>query len=584
MSTLTQLICHHFGGIRQKNAVFSEEIITAKDVQNVELYYTGINNGVGLRTVKGNTSINDELVGEQRVVEIFESTQQGQKFFFVYAEGGEAGHEKGTLYELNKLTKRLSVIKDNLSVTGAAQGTDVTQGWSDLFFFTNGAEMFTVEKGIVSADTIVDMTPQDPDGRNVLGLGCAVFANRLFIFNGNILWYSVQENIYDFATTDAEWETSAGYIELLKNITAIHPYLGTLAIFYRDSSCLLNVENGTFAISEESPAGCAGINSLVFHDTNLYFYDDTKKAVFSFQQVISGQKTLGENIAIDIQDILLDIDETRLNEIKTLSVFLEGRNEIWWLLPMNESYDKPKTIYAYVYDTHTIYADSSTNPTTLYNVDGTDYTGMDWTISSGTVKYGENDAIYTENSNKEIIEQKAASIVIIYDYLKGEWIKRKCQKINAITIFDNELYSGAEDGNILEEYSSETFNGDYIQHYYNCSACNLGAMNTLKVLVFQPRVSFDFPYTNTFYVKYVKNYNNFKKPKIKQIKSKIKNYLFWDIGHWDVNYWADRNTNIIGKFPNATFKVLEISMFTTKLNENFAIKNIEFSKIKVKQV
>ena len=36
-------------------------------------------------------------------------------------------------------------------------------------------------------------------------------------------------------------------------------------------------------------------------------------------------------------------------------------------------------------------------------------------------------------------------------------------------------------------------------------------MNTLKVFVFPPRVSFDFPYNNQFYVKYVKNYNNFKK-------------------------------------------------------------------------
>ena len=32
---------------------------------------------------------------------------------------------------------------------------------------------------------------------------------------------------------------------------------------------------------------------------------------------------------------------------------------------------------------------------------------------------------------------------------------------------------------------------------------NLGAMNTLKVLVFPPRASFDMPYSNQFYVKYI---------------------------------------------------------------------------------
>lgn len=531
MSTLTQLICRNFGGIRQKNAVFSEEMISAQDIQNVELYFTGINNGVGIRTMNGNVSINSALVDSKRIVEIFESTQKGQKFFFIYAEGGEVGSEKGTLYELNMLTNVISVLKDNLSVTGNAQGLDVIQGYSDLFFFTNGAEMFTVEKGITTADVITDMTPVDRDGNDVLGLCCAVYANRLFIANDNKLWYSVTANIYDFATADSEWTTSAGYIEMLKPITAIYPYLDSLAIFHSDSSALLNVTDGVFAVSEESPAGCAGVNSLVFHDTNLYFYDNTKKAVFSFKQVISGQKTLGENIAVDIQEILQDIDETKLDEIKTLSVFIEGRNEIWWLLPTNETYE------------HVTISGSTTTKT-----------------------------------------QKPASIILIYDYLKGEWVKRKSQKINSVKVVNNNLYSGAEDGNILQEYVSNTFNGQYIEHRYDCVAWNLGAMNTLKVLVLPPRVSFGMPYSNSFYVKYVKNYNTFKKPKIKFIKSKIKNFMRWGEGHWGIDYWLSKNTNVIGKFPNATFKVIEISIYTTNSKENFAIRNIEFSKIKVKQV
>lgn len=592
MSTLTQLICRNFGGIREKNAVFSEEMISAQDIQNVELYFTGINNGVGIRTAKGNNSINHTLAGDMRIVEIFESVQQGQKFFFIYAETElTANSRKGVLYNLNMLTWELSIIRDNLTATGKAQGLDLIQGYSDLFFFTNGVEMFTVEMGVsktlyafvydthtiyadrssiptklynstdtiytgtdwtidgtsvkygentatyTSADniillnTITEMTPVDRNGTNVLGLCCAVYANRLFIASENMLWYSVTSNIYDFATADSEWTTSAGYIELLKPVTALHDYLDSLAIFYSDSSCLLNVTDGVFAISEESPGGCAGVNALVFHDTNLYFYDHTKKSVFSFKQVISGQKTLGENIAVDIQEILQDIDETKLDEIKTRSVFTEGRNEIWWIIPTDVTYE------------HVTVSGSTTTKT-----------------------------------------EKPASIILIYDYLKGEWIKRKSQKINTVNVVNSTLYSGAEDGNILQEYTSDTFNGQYIQHYYNCSAWNLGAMNTLKVLVLPPRVSFGMPYSNSFYVKYVKNYNTFKKPKIKLIKSKIKNFMIWGTGHWDVDYWLSKNTNVIGKFPNATFKVIEISIYTTNSKQNFAIRNIEFSKIKVKQV
>ena len=33
------------------------------------------------------------------------------------------------------------------------------------------------------------------------------------------------------------------------------------------------------------------------------------------------------------------------------------------------------------------------------------------------------------------------SIIMIYDYLKGCWVKRKSQKINAINIINGKLYS-----------------------------------------------------------------------------------------------------------------------------------------------
>jgi hypothetical protein len=512
MTTITQLLCNRFGGIRERNSSFSEDLISAQDIQNVELYYTGINGGIGIRTTKGNVSFNDELLDTQKIINIFESTQNQTKYFFVYAED----ELKGTFYNLNLKTNSLEILKDDLTVTGKSNGFDVAQGWTDLFFFTNGAEMFTVEMDILEENNVItDMTLIDRDGRTVVGIIAGIFNNRLWIASGNVIWYSVTSDIYDFSTANSDWVTSAGYIELIKNITAIHEYLGALAVFFADSSVLISVSNGDFSIAEESPGGCAGYNSLVFHDTNLYFYDDTKKAVFSFKQVISGEKTLGENVAVDIQDILLSIDSNNLDKIQALSVFMESRNEIWWIIPTKEN----------------------------------DY-----------------------------------STIIIFDYLKGEWIKRKSQKINAVRIFDGKLYSAGDNGKILEEYNSDRFDGEYIQHYYNCSPLNLGAVNTLKVLAFPPRVSFDMPFNNQFYVKYIKNFNTFKKPKIKFIKSKLKNYGYWGKSLWGRCFWASKHTSSIGKFPTANFKVLEMSIYSQEASHNFAIKNIEFSKIKVKQV
>lgn len=517
MSVVTQLLCNNFAGIRERNSAFSSELITAQDLQNVELYYTGVNSGIGIRTARGNVSVNEELAGTARIIRMFESMQKQKKYFIIYAETDT----KGTLYTFNRETDALEVVKDDLSVTGKANGFDVAQGWTDLFFFTNGTEMLTIEfralqdDGITIKDNITVMTPKDRDGRSISGINVAVFNDRLWVANENILWYSVTSDIYDFSTAQSEWKTTAGYIECVKKITAIHEYLGTLAIFFEDSSQLLSVSNGDFSLSDDSPGGCAGYNALVFHDTDLFFYDQTKKAVFSFKQIINGEKTLGQNVATEIQSVLSNIENEHVANIQTYSVFMQERNEIWWIIP-------------------------------------------------------------TDDENY--------STIMIYDYLKNEWVRRKSQKINSVALIDNLLYSAGDNGNIFEEYNGDTFNGEYIQHYYKCSACNLGADNTLKVLVFPPRVSFDLPYSNQFYVKYVKNYNTFKKPKVRFVKSKLKNFLRWGVGFWNKDFWASKNTSSIGKFPSATFKILEIEIYSENETQTFSIKNIEFSKIKVKQV
>ncbi|MBQ2644120.1 hypothetical protein IJG14_00930, partial [bacterium] len=148
-------------------------------------------------------------------------------------------------------------------------GLDFAQGWSDLFVFSTGEEMFSIQIG--ANPEIVDMNNLvDKENRTVKGLGLINYDSRLWVFKGNILWYSVQENIYDFHTSDYEVKTSSGFNEYIKNITAITPYLGSLAIFFKDSSILLSGEY-PYSQTDESPGGCASYNSLVFHGTELYF-------------------------------------------------------------------------------------------------------------------------------------------------------------------------------------------------------------------------------------------------------------------------------------------------------------------------
>lgn len=507
---ITSLKSNRFGGIRRINAVFSNELITASDVQNVELFNTGVNSGVGIRTSKGHIAVCSAIPNDERIINIFESVQNNISYCFVHTENSSVGR----FYLFDFVSQTVTLKKDNLILTGKSCGLDFAQGWSDLFVFSTGEEMFSIQIG--AEPEIVEMNDLvDADDRTIKGLGLINYDSRLWVFKGNVLWYSVQENIYDFHTSDIEVSTSSGYIEYIKNITAITPYLGSLAIFFKDSSILLSGEY-PYSQTDESPGGCASYNSLVFHGTELYFYDDTKKGVFSFNQVVNGDKTLGSNIALDIQQELCDIVADRINEIRVLSIVLSDRNEIWFLIPTAEP--EVKTI-------------------------------------------------------------------MIFDYIHKEWIKRKCPDVTCFNIINNTLYSGGESGKIYEEYKSDTFNGTFIRSFYKCTPLNLGVDNTLKILYFPPRITVDMTYSGSFWVRYIKNYDMFKAPKVKKIQIKpMKDALYYDVGKWDETYFPLKELNSIYKLPSATFKTLEIQIYCYTQGEGFSIKNIEFSKIKVKQI
>ena len=529
-SSTTSLINNTFAGIRRKNSSFSSECISCSDCQNIELFYTKLNSGVGIRTAKGNVAVSKAYndvsglmesivpVGEN-IIGIFESYMDNDTYFFVYTENDIQG--KLYTFDINSIT--LTEQISGLEVTGMACGESFTQGWLDMFIFSNGVN---VKYLYCSTETHAGLTVEsdenikliDVDGRPVKGLGLKVFDSRLWIFDGKVLWYSQQADCRVFNFVDPEKVTSAGYIEFVKPITAIYPYLGSLAVFHKDSSVLVQLDATTmFKKEDESPGGCASYDSLVFHGTDLYFYDDTKKGVFSFKQIINGDKTLGENIALDVQDELMDIQAVDTNKIRALSVVTSDRNEVWFLVPI--SYEEG---YSYV---------------------------------------------------------------LIFDYLRGEWIKRKCQTINCLGLVNSRLYSAGKD--IYEEYVSNYFDGEFIDAYYTCSIFNLDADNTLKITKFPPRATCDGSYRNHFWIKYVKNYNPLKSPKIKEIVGKsYGGILTFDTEDcWDTDLiYQPNNYNAILKLPSATFKALEITLYTTNASEDFCIKELEYSRIKVKQV
>ena len=174
------------------------------------------------------------------------------------------------------------------------------------------------------------------------------------------------------------------------------------------------------------------------------------------------------------------------------------------------------------------------------------------------------------------------STILIFDYVRKSWVKRKSQKINCFGIIGGVLYSGGS--KIYEEYVSSYFDGEFINSFYSCSPLNLGTETSVKQLAYPPKITMDMYYTNSFYVTYTKNYD-VSTAKTRYIKAKtLKNSLYFDIGHWDNGYYPIKDINSIKKLPPAFFKTLQMTFETKDSGDEFCIKSIEFEKIKVKSV
>lgn len=463
--------------------------------------------------MSGNSSLFKLSDPDEEIVNVFSSVQNDKTYIFIHAQNQTSG--KIYYYDLDK--EVLRELYSGLTCSSKSCGVDFAQGWSDVFIFSNGYEFISIAMSEGDGDTITKFTPTDVDGRAVAGYGLVVFDGRLWVFDGVVLWYSVKENCYDFSTEDPTIVTSAGYVEFTKHITAIYPYLGSLAVFHKDSSSLLSVNSDySYSQTDESVGGCAGMSALTFHGTELYFYDDTKKGVFCFSQVVNGDKTLGKNISLDVQEELSVISSKWTDKIAMVSVVESNRNEIWFLIPnADENY----------------------------------------------------------------------STILIYDYTHSCWVKRKSQRLSCLRAIDGELYS-SDGKNLLIENRGSTFNGEFIGSYYKCSPLNFGVDNTLKILYIPPRVTTDNSYINDFMIKYVKNYNSKRLVKEKHIKSvKLGEVFYWDDSYWDSgDIFKPEDVNTITRIPTSTFKTLEMTFYTNTYRQRFCIMNIEFSRIKIKQL
>ena len=98
----------------------------------------------------------------------------------------------------------------------------------------------------------------------------------------------------------------------------------------------------------------------------------------------------------------------------------------------------PTTLYAFKYigSLQTIWANSSTTPSVLYESNGDMYTGTEWTIVNSTVRYEGNAATYTPSGNVTVPSLPATSFVVNSQGANTNFVN---SNVGAITVIKERL-------------------------------------------------------------------------------------------------------------------------------------------------
>lgn len=526
---MRNLFVNRFCGIRHVNSVadlHSKGIISAVECRNVELKYTEKGGNVAIFSSSGNKEFKsfDE---DKKIIGQFESVQNGTSYWFVYA----VDEERGYLYVWNMAEDNFELLDVQLSKSTVCNGITIAQGYDDWFVFTNGIDDYL---GVcmtqqVPENRVAFLNATDAEDRNIRGLPLEVQDGRLVTACQNRVHWSAQGNIFDWSSSTTGVYTIPAYQEFDREVTAIVYYNNTLVAFTKDYSVVFNGNPGnalTFSRTGATGGGCASFKSLIKFDNKLFYYDYAAKNIFAYYLLDTGQTRPTSGYGDEIMDFLSQVSSHRIQEIEMVSYISGSRNEIWLLLPTDD-----------------------------------------------------------------------CNLILIYDYLKREWVERKAQDdIHALAVIHDGLYSASQN-KILKEYLSSAFDGVYIPSEYKTTLINLGSDSNIKAPKMPLVMTLDWIYDNDFYIEFIYDDMPYKSRK-KHIVKLAKGFLIWSKNSEDENggQWAidesdenggiwvssDKNTVMFNLEGVLHFKQLQIRIYTEEAPQEFAIKRLEFKRVRFK--
>ncbi|MCQ2957304.1 MAG: hypothetical protein MJ180_00205 [Candidatus Gastranaerophilales bacterium] len=309
-----------FKGIRTRNGIASNGTISATTCQNVDFVASSYDAGVQIKATLGNI-VRGTYNSYTKLIKGFETVQEGTKYLLFYAESAT----KGALLLVTPNSSTYTVIQDNLTLTGEANGITMLNGAYDVFVFTNGKEYYSVQ--FYPETEVTKLEPQY-EGDDITGLAmCEQDGSLVIGTEKGIVIGSRKGDITDWDYTTPTDTNKAWYQLFGKKVTAVVPYIDALLVFTENDSTMLsgNMSDVTTAIrADASLGGCMNYESWCKHDKYLFFYDNTQKNIYYYMQNNYGQKVLGEPIAPEIQKYFNNVRKFQMT-----SYIGNNRSEIW---------------------------------------------------------------------------------------------------------------------------------------------------------------------------------------------------------------------------------------------------------------
>lgn len=377
------------GGYACEQAYFNEKMVSfIGDSHNIDIYATDNNNGYGFKKMLGN--ILYKKFPDEKIKGLYSYTyKKDKKYLLVHT----VDNVEGKLYYIdeNFNTKLLKRGLDKTAIHGSF--VNFSQTLPDkryLGIFGNGSDPFVkIELG---ADPEIELIDElDSENRQVRSSILEVFYGRV--------WCAVDDRVHWSKSLDPfTWATDnddAGWVQLDSDIVSITTYSGGLLIATKNSTYYCSKDSSGFAFTALSPNHAVSSRGLLKHGNYaLYLAED---GIYPINVTQEDTKKVDENIGWIIQDWFGKRDLNRNDDIFTLSVTSQGRNEVWFNIPISGEPDKS---YIFIYRFNT----------------------------------GRQNHYY--------------------------WLPPRIQqKINCLIEFNGMILSGTDNGEILQELRGKTFNG-----------------------------------------------------------------------------------------------------------------------------